>query len=450
MKVNYHKVGHVEMLSQNEQDLEKFIQMKVVNGESSHTTEYYERYVREFDSFLNKPFRDATEEDVMAYITYRTKVSDESTVLLVKLVIKKFYQYLYGMDDGEFPQQVKRMKLTNKHNGQKLPVESSDVLDKNDIAKIVRSCQNDRDEAMVTTLYDSGTRLGEFAGMSIRDLKDVKHGKELVVDGKTGKRRILLVECLPYLNKWISKHPLKNEPNAPLWVSLTEPHNRLSNHEIQKIITIVGKRSKVGKRINVHNYRHSRATYLSNYLTDQQMKVFFGWTKNSNMVAVYSHLAGKDTDAGILKSNGIVDTEEIVKSPLESKKCPRCEETSPGTADFCVRCGKPFKENPVEVMESFDMKSMEERFAKMIQDANTRTLEAMERRLSDLQIQIGEKQLEKLNKVTNGHVCPKCGQEPQGQAVKTWMLGESTLVSRFECQCGSQFNVYTKLMEVAQ
>lgn len=50
---NYRKRGYVEMLPQNEQDLEKFVQFKTVNGESKHTIEFYDRYIREFDMFLS-------------------------------------------------------------------------------------------------------------------------------------------------------------------------------------------------------------------------------------------------------------------------------------------------------------------------------------------------------------------------------------------------------------
>jgi len=48
--------GYVEMLEVNEQDLGEFVHMKIVNGESKHTTEYYERYIREFDAFSKSPF----------------------------------------------------------------------------------------------------------------------------------------------------------------------------------------------------------------------------------------------------------------------------------------------------------------------------------------------------------------------------------------------------------
>jgi site-specific recombinase XerD len=435
------KRGYVDMLPENEQDLQKFVQVKKVNGESAHTTELYDRYLREFDMFLGKTFRQATENDVMSYITWRAGLCKESTLLLVKCVVKTFYKFLYNLEDS-YPEQVRRVKLTLSKRGRKLRIQPHEVLDKNDIATLIKHCTNVRDEAMVATLYESGARLAEFAGMKVHDLVDVKHGKQLSVRGKTGERRILLVESVPYINKWLQSHPTRDEPDAPLWTTLGQPYGKLADGHIQHIFEALGKKARIGKPTNCHNFRHSRATFLARFMTDGQLKVYFGWTGSSLMVGTYTHLNGRDTDSAIQKSSGIEDEEEVIqKSPLLEKTCERCHSKNVGTNEFCGLCGKPFNENRVEVLEQ---SNIDERLAKMIADGNARTLEAMERRLSDLQIQIAERQVEKQSKV-NGHVCPKCGQEPQGQAVKTWMLGESTLVSRFGCQCGSQFNVYEKL-----
>jgi hypothetical protein len=38
--------------------------------------------------------------------------------------------------------------------------------------------------------------------------------------GKTGSRRVIVVVATPYLQTWIQNHPLKNDPDAPLWVNL--------------------------------------------------------------------------------------------------------------------------------------------------------------------------------------------------------------------------------------
>jgi hypothetical protein len=38
------------------------------------------------------------------------------------------------------------------------------------------------------------------------------YGAKLLVNGKTGARRVRIVSSVPYLTKWINEHPLKGDP----------------------------------------------------------------------------------------------------------------------------------------------------------------------------------------------------------------------------------------------
>ncbi|MEA3378864.1 MAG: hypothetical protein U9Q69_04460 [Nanoarchaeota archaeon] len=43
------------------------------------------------------------------------------------------------------------------------------------------------------------------------------------------------------------------------------------------------KEAGVDKKHNPHTFRHSRASYLANYLTEFQMNQYFGWVQGSDM-----------------------------------------------------------------------------------------------------------------------------------------------------------------------
>jgi len=45
---------------------------------------------------------------------------------------------------------------------------------------------------------------------------------------------------------------------------------------------------------------HPIATEYSKFLTDQELKIHFGWSKNSLMPGLYSHLSGRDVDMKII------------------------------------------------------------------------------------------------------------------------------------------------------
>ncbi len=70
------------------------------------------------------------------------------------------------------------------------------------------------------------------------------------------------------------------------------------------LVKEMAQKAGLRKRVYPHLFRHSRATELANVLTDQQMKQYFGWGKDSAMVGRHTHLSGKETDKAILEYYG--------------------------------------------------------------------------------------------------------------------------------------------------
>jgi hypothetical protein len=71
----------------------------------------------------------------------------------------------------------------------------------------------------------------------------------------------------------------------------------------------VSNKAGINKNLHPHLFRHSRATYMANFLTEAQMNAYFGWVQGSDMPAVYVHLSGRDIDDAVLKANGIMKSE---------------------------------------------------------------------------------------------------------------------------------------------
>ena len=97
-----------------------------------------------------------------------------------------------------------------------------------------------------------------------------------MVDGKTGPRRVRLIASVPALAQWLSVHPFRNDPNAPLWVGVgTVGRNEpLSYNGARAMLKRLVKKAGVNKRVYTHLMRHSRATELATFLTDAQMDEF--------------------------------------------------------------------------------------------------------------------------------------------------------------------------------
>ncbi len=275
-------------------------------------------------------------KDLVAWV--QSKNHAPSTVDTYKDIIRQFWSWLYDKDKkGEYPEEVAWINIDKKRSNGKLP---QDLLTKEDIEAQIEACKNPRDKALIALLYETGARIGELIDVTVGDIEDRKHGKKIVIDGKTGSRRLPLVESVPYLNHWLNKHP-NPEKEAPLWCKIQQgsPDDQLGYRYIrEKILKRSMNDADIDKPSNPHHYRHSRASYLANEMTEAQLCEWFGWVQGSDVPAKYVHLSGRDIDNAYDAMHDLVDEEEEEEEPSVIE-CPRCEELNENNAKFCSRCG---------------------------------------------------------------------------------------------------------------
>ncbi|MFC1803524.1 tyrosine-type recombinase/integrase [Thermoproteota archaeon] len=257
-----------------------------------------------------------------------------------RVTLKKFYRWLRKSDDD--PEEVKWIKTTLKNTQNSLLPE--ELVTEEEVKKLIEVAENPRDKAFVSVLYESGCRVGELASVQLKHVTFDDYGAILLVDGKTGRRRVRVISSTPAIGTWLDNHPQKDDPEAPLWISLgTRGHHTLISYSaICSMLRRLARKANIKKKVNPHKFRHSRATHLATHLTEAQMKEHFGWTQGSNMASVYVHLSGRDVDNALLKAYGIKDDKKDKKeSVLKPVNCKRCEELNSPTGKFCVKCGMP-------------------------------------------------------------------------------------------------------------
>ncbi|MBI4019944.1 MAG: tyrosine-type recombinase/integrase [Candidatus Aenigmarchaeota archaeon] len=287
---------------------------------------------------LNKDFDKCTRSDIehLIGIIERNEWKDW-TKRDYKVVVKKFWKWLKG--NGEvFPEEVRWLKTRIKNHRKKLPEE---LLSQEEIKRLIESAENARDKAMIAVLYDGGLRVGELLGLRVKNVDFKGQITKITVSGKTGMRTIPLIDSTPYLATWMGLHYAKNNPEAYLWLSNWNNGKVITYNTLRKLLVTIAKKGGIMKAINPHNFRHSRATYLANKLTEAQMKEFFGWTQGSDMAAIYVHLSGRDLDDALLAVNGLKEPEKTKEErELNPKTCSRCDKINESTAKICNRCGQ--------------------------------------------------------------------------------------------------------------
>ena len=257
-----------------------------------------------------------------------------------KIIVKKYFQWLSGCDENEheYPEQVKWIKTTLKKK--RLLPEA--LLTKDELRKLIDATENLRDRALILTDYDGGFRIGEVLSLKIVNLAFDKYGAFVRVDGKTGPRRVRLTVSTSALSLWLSVHPFRTDPNAPLWVGVgTVGRDKpLSYDGARALLRRLAKKTGLKKRLYSHLMRHTRATELARIMTEAQLKEYFGWVSESDMPGNYVHLSGRDVDGVLLADHGIkVDKDDKAEMALTVTECPRCRNRVGTETQFCPTCG---------------------------------------------------------------------------------------------------------------
>ncbi len=133
--------------------------------------------------------------------------------------IKTFWKWLEGNEDV-YPEKVRWIKPWRSNKTRKLPEQ---LLMKEDVEKLVNAAVNPRDKALISVLYESGCRIGEILSLKIKNVEFDNNGAVLIVNGKTGQRRVRLIHSVPRLMAWLEQYT-KVEAQG------NQPHN---GHQIQ-------------------------------------------------------------------------------------------------------------------------------------------------------------------------------------------------------------------------
>lgn len=326
------------ILKRNKDIILKFQRDCLTNGLSVVRVEKYLYHLYILALMLRKGFDKLTKNEVMEVVEAieRRNWSDR-TKYDYKVSLRVFFKWLRGK--GDYPEEVKWIKprLTKRN---RLPEE---VLTDDEIRGLADKAENPRDKALILSLYESGCRIGELLPLKIKNIQPNSYGMALIVNGKTGSRRVLIISSAPALANWLTIHPFKNDPEAFVWID-TGTRNRygmMGYGAVNMMLRNLAKKAGVKKRVNPHSFRHARATHLASILTEAQMKELFSWVQSSDMAATYVHLSGRDVDNALLKIHGLVKEENKGEEVLKVKLCPRCQEKNDPIARFCRRCASP-------------------------------------------------------------------------------------------------------------
>jgi len=337
LKQLFRAIRNSKILKSNQKILFQYYHACIAEGLSIGRIEKCLRHLYKIALMLNKPFTKCKKEDIVKIVEWieQSKYS-EWTKHDYKAVLKKFFRWLRKSE--EYPEEVKWIK-NSKAKKNRLPEE---ILTEEEIKQMAERAENLRDKAFVLVLYESGARIGEILPLKIKNVYFDRYGAVLLINGKTGQRRVRIIASAPALAKWLEIHPFREKLEAWVWIDLgnRNKYNLMSYPAILKMLRKLARKAGIRKRVNPHSFRHARATHLAKHLTEAQLKQYFGWSQSSEMASIYVHLSGRDVDDALLRLQGLKE-ERREEEEMKIKICPRCKEKNDPLAKFCRRCGSP-------------------------------------------------------------------------------------------------------------
>jgi integrase/recombinase XerD len=300
------------------------------------------RYILEHvENDLDSLTIDDIDSLISAINKWKTKTGKSVTANTKKVYYVGFKLFLFWYakryKKPEYRELAELIELPNNGASKK----SSDMLTDKEITTMIAKANSPRNKAIIATLAESGCRIGELLACNVGDIVFTDNGCDLKIRiSKTEPRIIPLGEATHYIRKYLNnEHPLRNDPAAPLWMTITEgkPRN-ISYHAVRSMILRLAKESGVTKHIHPHLFRHTVATALSKTFNEYELRKFFGWSEKSNTPSVYVHLKEDDIRHAVYaKRYGLMEVEEMTPGKKVGR-CPQCNNLVPVEEDICGTC----------------------------------------------------------------------------------------------------------------
>jgi len=257
---------------------------------SINTVETEKYTMRKFANYCgDKHIEDVTKEDVDTFLR-NPEIGNLSTNNYYNH-LTVFFRWLLNLEDGETPPNMKGIKRVKKLRKTDFKEHFISKEEYNKIQKNVHDIYG-MEQALWETYLLSGARRDELRQMKIKDV--IEEGGNVVIHiehSKTIPRDIPLEQPPINLLKWVGNHPKKDNPEAPLWISLAYSSfgKKITNTGITQKFSKAQKRAGIlnGKKhkYTIHDFRRTRATQVFNdrngehlRFTSKQIGEYFGWT----------------------------------------------------------------------------------------------------------------------------------------------------------------------------
>ena len=287
--------------------------LSTAKGYSENTCRSYRSDLLEFADIINRiglsdkaskrmsqsgtlPAGAVTGIAIRGYLGYLHQHCKKSTIARKLSAVRSFYRYLvkHGYIDVNPSDTVQTPK-----QDQSIPV----YLPIDDMFRLLASIKTDtllglRNRAMFETLYSTGIRVSELAGLDIQDIDFQEH--VIRVKGKGGHERMVpigkialsSIETYREQIKWkdpVTPSPIKMVGEGPVF--LNKFNTRLSVRSIARILDKISRECGIAIPVSPHALRHTFATHMLDAGADLRVVQELLGHKSLSTTQKYTHVS---------------------------------------------------------------------------------------------------------------------------------------------------------------
>jgi integrase len=285
-----------DLSESNRYYLEEFANYLMAENLSDHKIYRYLQSFRALAPLIDFDLKDASRSDLVKLVgrINHNKIPDKdykpSSRAELKKAIRKFYVFESG---EESPDKTGFISVSVKKSNRSR-VDPDRLPTPNTVKRMKNHAKNPRDKVLVSMLWESGARIGEFLSLDWDDLDFFDDHINLSLNGKTGERTIPVVESKTLLDNWKKFHD-NPSPGEPVFTSF-QGGNRISYNCARRQLRRISDRADIEKKVNPHAFRKSRATWMASKGANIfQLMEFFGWS-TSETAMVYVRMAQSDVE----------------------------------------------------------------------------------------------------------------------------------------------------------
>ena len=291
------------------------------------------------------------QNDSIVIESTKQKLSKETIKKQVS-VIKTFLNYLC---DNEIIDPNLMRELKKKHIFQISYINKprynhlTDINAKERDAIVFHNAKNVFEFAWKSLLRETGARSGEIKNLLIGMVffHEKEGYAEVILNGKTGERKVPIINSAIPLRNWIEKHPDKENTQAfvfPSFVYDRINHKRIFKSDKQISSAYFSQRLKktaealeIKKFVRPHLFRHLKALEMKGKSLDTPTaNELMGWSKNSDMFCHYGSGNPERMLDAVYQLAGIKRQEVIPEE--EFKVCNNCKAINSAERLYCQTC----------------------------------------------------------------------------------------------------------------